>query len=47
MAMQGIWASFYLNKNIMKMQTPVNPKVRTLKVEKVSEIMSSGFVSGD
>lgn len=46
-AMQGIWANFYRSKNIMKMHPAVKPKVRTLNVEKVIEIISNGFVSGD
>ena len=35
-AIQGICESFSRSKNIIKMQAHVNPKVSTLKVEKVS-----------
>jgi hypothetical protein len=47
MAIQGIWASFYRSKNIIKIQAHVNPSVSTLNVEKVNEIISKGLVSGD
>lgn len=46
-AIQGIWASFYLSKNIIKMHPRVKPRVNTLKVEKVKVIISKGFVKGD
>jgi hypothetical protein len=35
-----------LRRNIKKMHPAVNPKVRTLKVEKVSLMISNGFVNG-
>jgi len=47
MAMHGICASFDLNKNMIKIHPHVNPRVSTLNVEKVTEIMSKGFVKGD
>lgn len=46
MAMSGIFYSFFLSKNIKKIQAAVSPKVNTLKVEKVRLIISIGFVSG-
>jgi hypothetical protein len=46
MAMRGILESLSLRRNIRKIQPAVNPKVSTLKVEKVSLIISRGLVKG-
>jgi hypothetical protein len=35
-----------LRRNIKKIHPAVSPKVRTLKVEKVSLMISKGFVNG-
>lgn len=45
-AISGIFYSFFLSKNIKKIQAAVNPKVNTLKVENVRLIISIGFVNG-
>lgn len=38
-AMTGMYYSFFLKRNIRKIQPVVSPKVRTLNVEKVSVII--------
>jgi hypothetical protein len=46
MAIKGMFDNLYLRRNMRKMHPAVIPKVRTLKVEKVSLMISKGFVNG-
>lgn len=45
-AINGMLDNLSLRRNIKKIHPAVNPKVRTLKVEKVSLMISNGFVNG-
>ena len=45
-AINGIFYSFFIKRNIKKIHPPVSPKVSTLKVENVRFIIWIGLVSG-